>query len=248
MTSERFYIHNQDIGNGKARLVGDEHHHLTRVLRKKAGDRCILFNNEGRFFNAEIEAIKPEETLLHIIDSSIRESGLRLSLGQSLLKSGRMDWIIQKSTELGIYEFFPVESERSVVRQDTISKNKIMRWERIALEAVKQSGRPGIPRIHQPVLLKTYLANRASLSEERFFLSERGGMPLHKIIRGMDENAAPSSVNILCGPEGGWTNMEEKNILGSGFRAVSLGPTVLRAETAALSALAIVSHFWSRST
>ena len=248
MTSERFYIHSQDIRKGKARLYGDEHHHLSRVLRKKAGDRCILFDREGHFFNAEIDVIKPEETLLNITGSGVQPSVLRLSLGQSLLKSSRMDWIIQKSTELGLDEFSPIESERSVVRLDKISQSKITRWERIALEAVKQSGRPGIPRIHRPVSLKNFLVSGTSSSEERYFLSEREGMPLHKIIREMENDSIPGSVIILCGPEGGWTNIEEKNILGSGFRAVSLGPTVLRAETAALSALAIVSHFWSRST
>jgi 16S rRNA (uracil1498-N3)-methyltransferase len=247
VSSGRFFVPRENIHGDSAFIDGDEHFHLSQVLRKKAGARALLFDSEGRWYQAKIRAVEAGKTHFTILGISEVRHGLRLGLGQSLLKSDKMEWIIQKGTELGLTDFFPLQSERSIVRPDANRDKKMSRWRRITREAVKQCGRSGIPHIHSPDTVPHFLRSALVPGDEWFFLSERGGLPLHKIIRDRDSLQPPESVLLLCGPEGGWTNGEEKNILGFGFQAVSLGPIVMRAETAALTALAIVSHFWSRS-
>ena len=247
MSSGRFFIDAEHIRGDTACLTGDEHYHLSQVLRKKKGERIFLFDAEGRTFKARITKVEPEKTHVSIMEVTQGRKGLRIGLGQCLLKSHKMEWIIQKGTELGLTDLFPLQSARSIVRPEAGREKKTARWRRIALEAVKQSGRPDIPQIHGPVSVESFLKCEPGREEERLFLSESGGDPLKAIIRRKEDSRWPRSVLLLCGPEGGWTKEEEKNILGSGFFAVSLGPYILRAETAALSAMAIVSHFWNRS-
>jgi 16S rRNA (uracil1498-N3)-methyltransferase len=248
VSSGRFFIDAEHIRGDTACLTGDEHYHLSQVLRKKRGERIILFDAEGHTFKARITKVGPEKTHVAILDVTQGRKGLQIGLGQCLLKSHKMEWIIQKGTELGLTDLFPLQSARSIVRPEAGREKKMARWRRIALEAVKQSGRPDIPQIHEPLSLEGFLDREPVQEEECLFLSESGGDPLNGIIRRSEDRRRPRSVILLCGPEGGWTKEEEKNILGSGFHAVSLGSYILRAETAALSAMAIVSHFWSRST
>jgi len=164
-------------------------------------------------------------------------------LAQALLKAKSMDWLIQKATELGLLAFVPVLSERCVVKLEDGSDKKVERWKRIAREASKQCRSGLVPAVLAPLSLEDFL--REQQSGKKIFLSEHRGLPLRDIVRSaQDSKIQPSDVMILVGPEGGWTEVEEDTILRRGYEPVSLGTNILRAETASLTAMAIISHFW----
>jgi 16S rRNA (uracil1498-N3)-methyltransferase len=173
------------------------------------------------------------------------EPRVKIVLGQAVLKAKRMEIVLQKSTELGISEFLPVVTERTIVKIQEKERRRQERWQRIAREAAKQSRRAVFPTVCQPSTLAEVLTIR---NEERMlFLSQHQGAFLKDILLfngPQNEDKTPASVIILVGPEGGWTDPEEKTMLSHDYEAVSLGQAVLRAETAAISAVAMLSHFW----
>ena len=171
MSSVRFFISRKNIDGVSAFIEGDEHFHLSQVIRKKAGDQVVLFDSEGLYYQAKILRVEAGKTRVTILGTSDVSPGLRLGLGQSILKSDKMDWIVQKGTELGLTDFFPLLSERSIVRPNSNRDKKISRWRRIALEAVKQSGRPGLPHIHMPEMVHHFIRSGPAPKQECFFLS-----------------------------------------------------------------------------
>ena len=159
-----------------------------------------------------------------------------------------MEFLLQKTTELGADRFLPVIAERSIVKVEGKIEKKIERWTRIVREAAKQSGNVKVPAILLPKPLSEVLEEGED--DLNIFLNERGGKYMRDILMGdhhITEQAQriPKSIKVLIGPEGGWTEQEEHDILDHGYTAVSLGPQTLRAETAAISCLALINHFWN---
>jgi 16S rRNA (uracil1498-N3)-methyltransferase len=227
-------------------LEGSEHHHLSRVLRARPGQRVWLVDEKGVRFLAEVRELDREKTKLLILER--QEAGgskIRLSLAQAVLKSKKMDFIIQKATELGIAFFIPILAARSIAKVREEEK-KVSRWQRIAQEAAKQARRMSVPSVLSPQPFFSFL--QGLRAGRKFFLVEGRGRLLREIIiedpPGQRLFNLPA-VNILIGPEGGWTEEEEKQALDNGFEAVSLGDQILRSETAALAALSLVAHFWN---
>ena len=247
MTSNRFYIQKKQIKFPGVVLTGSEHHHLSRVVRKKQGDKVSLFTEKGENFTARIDKIEQSKTILTIIETGHqKESGMKIILAPSLVKSKALELILQKSTELGVSCFVPVVAERSVVKIIDKTKKKINRWNRIVLSASKQCGRTSPPIIEKPLPLEKFLDIKKA--RVKIFLDEKGGECLRDFIynpRKDNPNKIPSSMIILLGPEGGWTEKEKQDIVHHGYQAVSLGRNILRAETAAISCVAIISHFWN---
>ena len=247
MTSNRFFLDKLKIKNRRIYLKGKEHHHLSIVLRKKRGDKIKLFDKEGTNYEAEIEEVTEKHTLLIISDQKAAHySGLKITLAQTLLKSKKFDFILQKSTELGISQFVPIISSRTVMKIEEKTEKKMSRWNKIVLEAAKQSGQTQVPSIHFPVSIENYV--KQYNNELCLFLNEHGGMSLRSLVLKYacsQDKKPPASVTLLCGPEGGWTEEEEKVILDSHFVAVSLGRYTLRSETAALSSIAVISLIWN---
>ena len=249
MTSNRFFIKRSNLHSSTVLLYGEEHHHLSRVARKKPEERVWLFDEQGTNYLARVEEINKDVTRLSILEKLDKNKPkVKIALAQALLKSKKMDIIIQKSTELGITTFIPVMTARTIVKIEDKIQKKIERWKKIALEAVKQSQRAFLPSILSPMLLEKLVEERHE--ERKFILSEKRGKYLKDILiqnSGSKPEIAepPSSVLILVGPEGGWTEEEEKYILNHGYEAVSLGRQILRAETAVLCSLALISHFWN---
>lgn len=247
MTSDRFYIQKKQIKFPGAVLTGSEHHHLSRVVRKKQGDKVSLFTEKGENFTARIDKIEKSQTILTIIETGHqKESGMKITLAPSLVKSKALELILQKSTELGVSCFVPVVAERSIVKISDKIEKKITRWHRIVLSASKQCGRPSPPFIEKPLPLKKFLD--IEKAHVKIFLDEKGGECLRDFICDFHDNHPrkfPLSVIILLGPEGGWTEKEKQDIVHHGYQAVSLGRNILRAETAAISCVAIISHFWN---
>ncbi len=246
MTSNRFYISQVDTQSPYVFLEGEEHHHLSRVSRIQPKEEIWLFDGSGRSYLARVEEVEKEKTKLFILEGKRREKvNTEIVLAQSLLKSKKMEFIIQKSAELGVSLFIPLMTSRSVVKIEEKIEGKLERWKRIAREAVKQSGNPWVPCISSPLSLEQLM--KESKATLKLLLSENRGKYFREILTQTGKSfkkSPPPSIMILIGPEGGWTRKEEEFILENGFEAVSLGKNILRTETAAICALALISHFW----
>ncbi|MCJ7563363.1 MAG: 16S rRNA (uracil(1498)-N(3))-methyltransferase [Candidatus Aminicenantes bacterium] len=243
MTSKLFFIDKNRISGRNITLAGPEHHHLSRVVRSKQGDVIWLFDGNGARYRARIEEIGTDMTKLSLLENSGQvEFRSRIILGQALLKAKAMDLVVQKSTELGLFMLVSIITARSVVKVEDRSEKKVERWTKITREASKQSKSGLVPRIQSPQPLNAFLKSHEAAV--KIFLNENGGRPLLDIVL-MTAGAPASDVAVLVGPEGGWTNEEEKMIAAHGYESASLGQAILRAETAAICALSIVSHFWN---
>jgi 16S rRNA (uracil1498-N3)-methyltransferase len=244
LTSKQFFLERIDPAAPRAWLEGAEHHHLARVARIKAGEEVWIFDRQGNRYLTEVEAVGKDRSRLRLVGPAAAvDPGLGITLGQALIKPGNMDLIVQKAAELGVTVLVPLVTARSLHRQAGDGGKKVERWRKIAREAAKQSGRPAATAI-EPFTPAEELAGRGT-GALRLYLSERGGKPLREVLTGAGgPPSRPSSVVLLTGPEGGWTVEEEEMLKGAGFEAVSLGKTVLRAETATIAAVGMISHFW----
>ena len=219
-------------------VEGDAATHIARVLRLSAGDVLSLFDGEGGQYTARIEAIRKGVVDVAVLERQVieRESPLSLTLAQSVSRGERMDWVVQKATELGVSRLVPVLSERSVVRLDPKqAQSKQRHWQRVAAAACEQSGRDHIPRVAAPVALAQFL-ECLSPGSTRLLLSPEGPVTLESL------PPPAGDMIVLIGPEGGLTEDEGRTACGHGFTALRLGPRVLRTETAAVAVLALLQH------
>jgi len=246
VTSTQFLIKRAGLRFPFAFLDGDEHFHLSRVLRVRPGRKIWLLDEQGVRYRAEVQEVEEERTKVLILErEKPEEQKIHLTLAQALLKSKKMDLVVQKSTELGVASLIPVQAARSVVRLKEEQK-RVARWKRIASEAAKQSRRSSIPIIFPPQLYLSFLGHFDAA--KKLILSERAGRLLREILVGSSPGTGQGDmprVIILVGPEGGWTPEEESQARSRGFEPVSLGKQVLRSETAALAALSLIAHFWN---
>jgi 16S rRNA (uracil1498-N3)-methyltransferase len=247
LTSNHFLVKQRNVRPPLAIVDEEEHHHLSRVLRRAPGERVWLVDEKGNSYLARVEEVGRRQTRLLILEK--REASgcrLRLVLAQALIKSKNMELVIQKATELGVSTIIPVAAARSVVRLSGGEAGKRERWSKIAAEAAKQSRRSDIPVVQAPRPLSSFL--QTCDETRRFILCEDGGARLRDILAAgparPGDHESPAAV-VLIGPEGGWTKEEERQALQEGFEAVSLGSRILRSETAALAVLAAISVFWS---
>jgi 16S rRNA (uracil1498-N3)-methyltransferase len=231
----RFFV--DQIRAGAAELRGDEARHLTRVLRVEPGQRFELSDNENAYL-AEIEEARGERVLFRIVEPiETPPLPVRITLCAALIKFDRFEWIIEKATELGVESILPVEATRSEKGLFDASHKRSERWTRIARESSQQSRRVRVPQILPAVRFSAAVQHRAA---HRFFLEEETAPPLlHEIPEERQETAA-----VLVGPEGGWTDAERQSARDAGWCRVSLGPQVLRAETAACAAVAVIVAGW----
>ncbi|MBC8357321.1 MAG: 16S rRNA (uracil(1498)-N(3))-methyltransferase [Candidatus Aminicenantes bacterium] len=249
MTSNRFSIKQKNLRSSTVLLQGKEHFHLSKVARIKPQERVWLFDEKGINYLARVEEVKEDRTRLFILEKMDKvEPKVKITVAQALIKSKNMDIIIQKSTELGVTTFIPVISTRTIIKIEGKIQKKLEKWQKIAHEAAKQSQHSSVPAILSPKPLKKLIEERREV--KKLILSENQGKHLKDIlIEGLgskyQKENPPSSVLVLIGPEGGWTEEEEASIISHGFEAVSLGERVLRAETAAICCLALIYHFWN---
>jgi 16S rRNA (uracil1498-N3)-methyltransferase len=217
-------------------LTGSAANHVARVLRLGSGAPLVLFDGRGGEYAATVDSCGRERVRLALGKHSPveRESKLALTLAQGIARAERMDLIVQKATELGAARIVPLTAERSVVRADARQAGrKLEHWRSIAIAACEQCGRNRLPLIDAPGAIDAWLAARAA-GDVSLLLSPRAGQTLR------DALGAAQSIELLIGPEGGWSADEEAAALAHGFRAVTLGPRILRTETAALAALAAI--------
>jgi len=206
--------------------------HVARVLRGRSGDAIVLFNGDGREFDAVIDTVRGAHVEVAVtgVRGVDRESPLALTLLQCVPRGDRMDWIVQKATELGVARIVPVASERSVVRLDgKQAESKAAHWRRVVAGACEQCGRNRLPVVDTPRPLVAYLG-AAGATGLRLLLEPDGA-------HGAWRWRGGAAIEIAIGPEGGFTHDELEAFRISGFVRVRLGPRVLRVETAAIAAL-----------
>jgi 16S rRNA (uracil1498-N3)-methyltransferase len=222
--ADRFYT-DQPLGLGHAVLEGAEAHHLAHVRRLEVGEWVTLFNGDGQAYLAMIEAIGKRDVRLRIerIETPPTELGCRVEIASALPKGDRLDYLIEKLTELGVTDFVPLQTARSVVQPKETRLDKLRR---AVVEASKQCGRNVLMRVQAPVMWADY-CQRASVPQRRFVAHPGGGTRLEKL-------ATAGDIAFAVGPEGGFTDDEVEAARQAGWGVVSLGPRILRVETAAV--------------
>jgi 16S rRNA (uracil1498-N3)-methyltransferase len=230
LARRRFFV--DSIRGGQAELRGEEARHLTRVLRVEAGQHFEISDNTAVYL-AEVAEARGDRVVFRV-ESPIEspDPPVRVTLCASLIKFDRFEWIVEKATELGVERLLPVEAARTEKGLFEASRKRSERWERIARESSQQSRRTRLPEILPAARFEAVLATEA---ETRLFLEEATAPPLLQVLPERIVSAA-----LLLGPEGGWTDRERELAAGSGWISVSLGPQVLRAETAAVAALSVL--------
>ena len=238
MARRRFFV--DSIRNGRAELTGEEARHLTRVLRVEPGQHYEISDNRHAWV-AEVESARKEHIIFRMLEALDPESdGVRVTLLASMIKFDRYELLLEKATELGVSVIVPVQTARSERGLEHAAPKRIERWRKIAMEASQQSRRSHLPEIEEPVEFKAAIDRKAAA---RLFLDEaRDGTPLLKALP--DARTAEDTVAVLTGPEGGWTDAEREAAIAAGWRQVSLGRRILRAETAAIAALALIQAAW----
>jgi 16S rRNA (uracil1498-N3)-methyltransferase len=233
----RFFV--DEVRSGRAEISGDDARHLTRVLRVESGQRYEISDNRNVYL-AEIETARREHVAFRTLEKLPSPAPtVRLILCAALIKFDHFEWMIEKATELGVSEIVPVETIRSERGLERAAHKRVERWRRIALEASQQARRAFLPEVSEPESLPDVLAREATC---KFALDENPAAPLSAALPSIRNQQ--DSVAMLIGPEGGWTDGERSQFIAAHWTPVSLGPLILRAETAALASLAIVSSAW----
>jgi 16S rRNA (uracil1498-N3)-methyltransferase len=219
---------------GMLKLDEKASHHLARVLRASVGDEITVFNGEGGEYHAVIRAINKKNVEVELLSFTDRdaESPAAIYLAQGIARGEKMDFVIQKAVELGVTKIFPVITERCNVRLDQEREQKRMQhWQAVVISACEQSGRNRLPEVHAPLALNEWLSQITA--DKKFVLSPH-------VTEKLDKQQRHASVAVLIGPEGGLSSTEMSAAAQHGFEGLSLGPRVLRTETAALTALAVL--------
>jgi 16S rRNA (uracil1498-N3)-methyltransferase len=214
--------------------------HLVRVLRLGAGAEIRLFDGKGREHRAVLSSISSREVVAQLLDrlGESSESPLEIKLVQGVSRGDRMNFVVQKATELGVSYIQPVITTRSVVRLDGArAEKKRSHWQSVAASACEQCGRNVVPDVATPQLLGDAV-HECNPDALRLLMDTSGGKSLNEM------TPAGRPIILLIGPEGGFDAAERENAIDSGFEPVCLGPRVLRTETAAITALAIMQSLW----
>jgi len=240
MARRRFFV--EEVRNWRAVISGDSAEHLRRVLRVQPGQRFEISDNRSVYL-AEVEGFGRGEVLFRILEELPAEDPpLRLMLGAALIKFDRFEWLVEKATELGVEQIRPLAAARSEKGLEEAACKRLERWRRIAREASQQARRARLPEILAPTTLSAALAEDFTC---RLFLDEeRPRKPLLEALPPAISRSRSDRVALLVGPEGGWTAEERTAALEAGWASVSVGPYVLRTETAGMAAVALLVSAW----
>jgi 16S rRNA (uracil1498-N3)-methyltransferase len=244
----RVYVDEPLAGSRSCVIAGSAANHIMRVLRLREGDALTLFDGRGGEYGARLTGFRKDAVLADVLEHRAieRESALDLTLLQGVSRGERMDWVMQKATELGVRRIVPMLTERSVVRLDERqSERKHEHWRAIVIAACEQCGRNRVPEVSPPMDFFDALPELGTVSPQspggldviltRLVLSPGGSLR----VRGL---RGPRAIALLIGPEGGLSEAELEAAIRAGFQPVQLGPRILRTETAAIAALAALQH------
>lgn len=241
MHRTRLHIAGTYSSGSELRLDAEKAHYLGRVLRQRVGDRVWVFDGNGNEFVATIEQLAKGGASLRIDEKTTAgtETRLRVHLVQGISRGERMDLVVQKATELGVKRITPVLTEHGMVKLDQPRREKRRdHWQKVAASACEQSGRVRLPLVDAPASFHDWLANKPPQVDTQLILQPGAVLPLAQT------SNPQTKVCLLVGPEGGFSDSEVDAAKAAGFQPVSLGPRVLRTETAAIAALAAMQTLW----
>ncbi len=247
MSRRRFYAPRESFASDGKRLTlpMEEARHMRDVLRLRRGQEVYVFDGHGREFLCEVDEIGKDTATLLVkdeVEPASPESTLNLTLAAALLKGEKFDLVVQKATELGVARIIPVVTRFADVRvrDERDAARRVARWQRIALEAAKQSGRARVSSVSELTDFASLMERAASNADEKFLLfSERGGHPLKEIATRV---GSAKSVTAIVGSEGGWADEEIDKARRAGSLIITLGGRTLRAETAAIVVVTLLQH------
>ena len=236
MRLSRFHIA-APLSLGQHALPEEQAHYIGRVLRHGVGDAVQLFDGSGQEYLGQLIEVGKKSVRVELTEQlpGQPDSPLRVHLGQGLSRGERMDWAIQKATELGVAEITPIVSERCEVRlKDERADKRMAHWRQVAISACEQCGRSVLPIFHPPISLADWLTQ----------VSADLKLVLHPVAEPWASHPQPQSLAFLIGPEGGLSDNEVNQAKAQGFHAARLGPRVLRTETAPVVALSVAQQLW----
>ncbi|MDQ6809013.1 MAG: 16S rRNA (uracil(1498)-N(3))-methyltransferase [Verrucomicrobiota bacterium] len=238
----RFYIAPEDWNPEALTLTGSQAHHASNVLRLARGSRAVVFNGVGREITAEVTGHAGAALQLRKLhEAQTLPLRCRITLGQAIPKGKNMDLIVQKAVEIGAAEIAPIVSDRTVVRLDEEdAAQKQVKWQTVAIEAAKQCGQNWLPIVRKPVTLAQFFADSSRSDLQLIGSLQSDAQHLKKLLAERDER--PASVLMLIGPEGDFTPAELNLARTNGCRPITLGPIILRVETAAIYCLSVLSY------
>ncbi|WP_257296657.1 16S rRNA (uracil(1498)-N(3))-methyltransferase [Endozoicomonas sp. YOMI1] len=238
MRNPRIYSSQPLQADSSIELSENAANHVGRVLRMRPEEPLVLFNGQGGAWQGTVESVSKKSVTVYL-ESFIEgdaQSPLTIELGQALSRGERMDYAIQKATEAGVTSITPLWSERCEVKLNAERLDKrVKHWQQVAISACEQCGRNIVPTIHTPVKLEDWLTTR--VTELSFVLH-------HRTREKLSGFAQPGSVSLLIGPEGGLTAQEIELAEGHRFNPLTLGPRVLRTETAPVVAITLMQYLW----
>ncbi len=238
----RFFV-NQTLNSDETLQLPDTVVRHLHVLRLRLEDEMVLFNGDGHDYHAKLVDIQKRSATAHITskNTNTHESPMHFTLVQAISSGDRMDFTLQKSVELGVHVIQPISSERSIVRlQGDRAQKRVERWQEIVISACEQCGRSVIPKVLPILTLKAYLGQLDIPQQDthvHLLLSIAKNEGIHAI-------APPQRITLMAGPEGGLSDQEEALIFAAGFAPLTLGPRILRTETAAMTAMAAMQTLW----
>lgn len=234
----RFFVPSGTVRDGEATIEGDLAHRLARVLRLKPGDGVLLSEGGEREYETKLTDVSPKRVRAEVIAErpAPPEPAVELVLYQSLIRANRFDLVLEKGTEIGVARFVPLVPARGQIKDESASENRMERWRRVVVEAAEQSGRGQPPAVEAPVAFEVAARDAGGL---RLLPYEGGGgIPsLGAFLRSQPES--PAAVSLFVGPEGGFEPSEVELAKDAGFQLVTLGPRILRSETAGIVAAAL---------
>lgn len=243
----KFFTSKELINENVGKIIGDDVKHIMKVLRLTSGEKVVLNDCEGTEYLAEIDNVNKQEVTLNIIEAieGSNESDIRITIYQGLPKSQKMDLIVQKGTELGVYEFKPVITSRVDVKLKGDFK-KLDRLNRISLEAAKQSKRTIVPKVSEPMNFDEVLDEMTSLDLMLVPYENAEGFGIKSLINNMKKENINlnniKTVGILVGPEGGFEEDEIIKLKDKGAHIITLGKRILRTETAGFVAASLIQY------
>jgi len=242
----RFFVTDQSLRGKQVTLTGQQAHQIHNVLRMGPGDHIIVLDNTGSEYTVALTEVGRQQVLGQVMYKQPvqAEPRTQITLYQSILAREKFEWVLQKCTEVGVTRFVPTVTERSIVRRpDTVTGRRLSRWRRIVTEAAEQSGRGRIPQLEAPVNFPDAVSGLGGFDRSLIGSPHAAGPSLRELLQGGDtEPVRQWRIALLIGPEGGFTDEEVQHACVNGANPISLGRRILRTETAAMVASAIILY------
>jgi 16S rRNA (uracil1498-N3)-methyltransferase len=240
MEIRRVFVDKLKMKNGMAIVVGPMHKYIATILRKSEGDKINLIDGKGYLYRCVINSIKSKEIYLQIIEvvHKPEEKRPKVTLCVSPIKGPRMDWLVEKATELGVDRIIPTIFQRTVIKFDEKTKGKCERWKRITIEASRQSGRFSIPEVLEPAPLRALLPIVGHIKDKIVFYEKEK----HNTLKTFFSLPKDGDLCVVIGPEGGIDESEIEWLKENGFVSYTLGENIFRSETTPLVVLSIIHY------